>query len=239
MIERKFIAGKKNEYAVKEYVKKMLGKGKVSDIKIERTPIGERIIVHTTRPGLVIGSKGETIQELTNVLKKHFKLENPKVEVAEVSSPEFDAKNIADQIALELERFGPQTFKMRAYRTLERMKNAGALGGEIVLSGKLPAEKARSWRFTFGYLKKTGDIKIVNKAESTALTKPGIIGIKVSVVPKDAVMLDKINTDFPADAFDVKEEVIEAKEEEKPKKRRKKKEKEEEKQNGDIKKEGN
>lgn len=192
MIERKIIAGKKDEFAMKEYVKAKLGKGKVSDVRIERTPIGEKIIVVTTKPGLIIGRAGETIQELTRVLKKQFKLENPKVDVEEVQNPDFDAKTIADQLALTFERFGPETFKMRAYKVLERLKEKGALGAEIILSGKLPSEKARSWRFTFGYLKKTGEIKMVNRAQATAKTKPGIVGIKVEIVPKDAVIPDKI-----------------------------------------------
>ena len=169
MIYKKIVADKKNEYSIKEYVKSMLGKGKVSDIKIERTPIGERIIVFTTRPGIIIGNRGENIQNLTRVLQKRFNLENPKIEVLEVTNPEFDAKTVADSIANALERFGPNSFKMRAYSTLERLKSAGALGAEIVLSGKLPSEKAKKWRFCYGYLQKTGDIKIVNKAEATAL----------------------------------------------------------------------
>ncbi len=233
MIERKIIEAKKNEYAVKEYVKKVLGKGKVSDIKIEKTPIGERIIIFTTRPGLIIGNRGETIHELTNVLKKQFKLENPKIEVSEIMEPEFDAKNVADQIAMALERFGPQSFKMRAYRALERLKSAGALGAEVVLSGKLPAEKARAWRFKYGYLKKTGEIKIVNKAESTAKTKPGIVGVKVSIVPKGAIISDKINTDLTPDIIeevieikDVKEEIKEEKKDEAKTKKRGRKKKE-------------
>lgn len=239
MIERKIIAEKKNEYAVKEYVKKILGKGKVSDIKIERTPIGERIIVHTTRPGLIIGSKGEAIQQLTETLKKQFKMENPKIEVSEIAHPDFDAKNVADQIAIALERFGPQSFKMRAYRALERIKNAGALGAEIVLSGKLPAEKARAWRFGYGYLKKTGEIDIVNKAQSTAKTKPGIVGIKVSIVPKDALIADKIEVEKfimikPEEVAEIKEELIEKEVKKKTRKKKKieevevKKEKQEE-----------
>lgn len=220
MIERKIVADKKNEYITKEYVKKVLGKGKVSDIKIERTPIGERIIVLTTRPGVIIGGRGENIKNLTNILQKKFKLENPKIEVSEILNPEFDAKNVADEIATSLERFGPSSFKTRAYSSLERLKSAGALGAEIVLSGKLPSEKARTWRFSYGYLQKTGEIKIVNKAEAVAFTRPGVIGIKVSIVPKDAILADKINTNMP-------QEIIEEAIKEKPKKKRANKKEEE------------
>jgi small subunit ribosomal protein S3 len=195
MIEKKFIAMKKIELEIKEFIKEMLGKGKISNIKIERTPVGERIIIYTSKPGFIIGKKGEAIQDLTSLLKKKFALENPRLEIAEIEKVEFDAKSVADQIALSLERFGAGSFKIIAYKALERIKDAGALGAEIVLSGKLPSEKAKSWRFSFGYLQKTGEINIVNSAESTAQTKPGTIGVKVSIVPAGAVIPDRIELD--------------------------------------------
>ena len=194
MIEKKFIEMKKNEYIIKEFIKQELGKGKISAVKIERTPIGERIILFTSRPGVIIGRKGESIQKLTDVLKKQFKMENPKIEISEIEKVDFDAQTIADQIALSLERFGSSSFKVISYKFMERIKRAGALGAEIILSGKLPSAKARAWRFTFGYLNKTGDpaIKLVNRAKAVAKTKPGIIGIKVAIMPADAKMMDKI-----------------------------------------------
>lgn len=188
MIEKQFIQAKKREFIIKEFVKKKLGKGKVSIVRLERTPLGERIIVHTTRPGLIIGRKGEAIQELTATLKAQFKLENPQVEIIEITKAEFDAQFMADFIAAALERFGPLRFKSIAYRALQRIMDAKALGAELRLSGKLPSERAKSWRFAFGYLKKTGAPAeiIVNKAYATAFTKPGAVGVKVFIVPPTA-----------------------------------------------------
>ncbi|HDK42583.1 MAG TPA: 30S ribosomal protein S3 [Candidatus Pacearchaeota archaeon] len=157
MEERNIVKFKKDEFTIKKYIKDSLGKGKVSQVRIEYTPIGEKIIISTHKPGLVIGRKGERIFELTNVLKSRFKLENPNIEIDEIKQPEFDAQINADEIALALERFGPLKFKVTAYRTLQRIMNAGALGVEIRLSGKLPSSRAKSWRFAQGYLKKTGD----------------------------------------------------------------------------------
>jgi len=65
MEERKTVKFKKDEFAIREYIKESLGKGKVSKVKISYTPIGEKIIVSTHKPGLVIGRKGEKIEELT------------------------------------------------------------------------------------------------------------------------------------------------------------------------------
>ncbi|MCL5018518.1 MAG: 30S ribosomal protein S3 [Candidatus Pacearchaeota archaeon] len=194
MEERTTVKFKKDEFAIKEYIKSILGKGKISKARIEYTPIGEKVIVSTNKPGLVIGRKGEKIEELTNVLKTKFKLENPRIEIEEITRPEFDAQTIADEIALGLERLGPMKFKVIAYKNLQRIMNAGALGVEIVLGGKLPSARAKTWRFQQGYLNKVGDsAKVVDKAKAVAQTGPGTIGVKVSILSPYAVLKDKIN----------------------------------------------
>ncbi|RLG15668.1 30S ribosomal protein S3 [Candidatus Pacearchaeota archaeon] len=194
MEEKNVVQFKKREFEVRERIKKILEKGKVSKVRIEYTPIGERIVVSTHKPGLVIGRKGEKIDELTKTLKTKFKLENPTIEIDEIKHPEFDAQINADEIALGLERFGPLKFKVIAYKTLQKIMDSGALGAEIVLSGKLPGARAKTWRFAQGYLKKTGNsAKVVERAKSIAQTKPGTIGVKVSILPPDAVLKDKIN----------------------------------------------
>ncbi|RLG12350.1 30S ribosomal protein S3 [Candidatus Pacearchaeota archaeon] len=194
MEEKKVVKFKKDEFSIREYIKNSLGKGKVSKVKISYTPVGEKIIVSTHKPGLVIGRKGEKINELTEVLRTRFKLENPHIEIDEIKKPEFDAQLMADEIALGLERLGPLKFKVLAYRTLQKIMDAGALGAEIRLHGKLPSSRAKSWRFAQGYLKKTGHAaKVVDRAQSRAETKPGTVGVKVSILSPDAKLLDRIN----------------------------------------------
>ncbi len=196
MEERNVVNFKKAEYSIREYIKNSLGKGKISKVRIEYTPVGEKIVVSTNKPGLVIGKKGERINELTYVLKKRFGLENPHIEIDEILKPEFDAQLMADDIAMSLERMGPLKFKVIAYRALQRIMKGGALGTEIRLGGKLPSSRAKSWRFAQGYLKKTGDsAKVVDKAYSTAQTKPGSVGIKVSILVPTAHIHDKIKID--------------------------------------------
>lgn len=196
MEEKTTVKFKKDEFKVRETIKAQIGKGKVSKVRIEYTPVGEKIIVSTHKPGLIIGRGGEKIEELTQVLKKEFKLENPHIEIDEVKQVEFDSQLIADDIALGLERFGPMKFKVLAYKALQRIMKAGALGCEIRLSGKLPSSRAKSWRFAQGYLKKTGDSsKVVDRAQATAQTKPGIVGVKVSILPPTAVLKDRITVD--------------------------------------------
>ncbi|MGY4884212.1 MAG: 30S ribosomal protein S3 [Nanobdellota archaeon] len=193
MEEKQTVKFKKEEFAIKESVKKMLGKGKVSKVRIEYTPVGEKIIISTSKPGLIIGKGGEKLNEITDHLRKNFKFENLHLDVEEITEPEFDAQVVADEIALGLERFGPLKFKILAYKSLDRVMKAGALGCEIRLSGKLPSSRAKTWRFAQGYLKKTGDsAKVVDRAQSRAETKPGTVGIKVSILSPHAILKDKI-----------------------------------------------
>ncbi|MFA5173775.1 MAG: 30S ribosomal protein S3 [Candidatus Pacearchaeota archaeon] len=222
MDEKKFIKLKKEEYGIKEYIKKNLGKGKISKLDIEYTPVGEKIIIETSKPGLVIGRRGEKIEELTGVLKTRFKLENPHIEIKEIKNPLFDAQSVADEIALALERMGNLKFKVIAYRKLQEIINAGALGCELRIGGKLPSERAKSWRFAEGYLKKAGESrKEVDRAQTTALTKTGIIGIKVAIMAPTAKIYDRI-TITPEFLAQIKSGPQEISSEEKPTKKTKK-----------------
>ena len=224
MEEKKFVKFKEEELGIKEYIKRELGKGRVSNVLIEYTPVGEKIIIATNRPGLVIGRRGEKINELTTVLKKKFNLDNPHIEIRDIGESNLDAQLVADSIALNLERKGSLKFKLIAYKVLSDVMRAGALGTEIVLSGKLPSDRARTWRFAQGYLKKTGEpAKVVNRAITQAKTMQGVIGIKVSILPPDAHIHDKIVVDEK-----LKNEILasfERSKEEKPKKKLNKKKK--------------
>jgi len=196
MEEKKVVRFKKEEFNIREYIKDSLGKGKISKVRIEYTPIGEKIIVSTNKPGLVIGKRGEKIDEITGILKNRFKLENPHVEIDEIKRAELDAQLVADDIAMGLERMGPLKFKVLAYKALQRIMNAGALGAEIKLGGKLPSSRAKQWRFAQGYLKKTGDsAKVVDRAKAVAQTKPGTVGVSVSILRPDAKIYDRIIID--------------------------------------------
>ncbi|MEM3122070.1 MAG: 30S ribosomal protein S3 [Candidatus Pacearchaeota archaeon] len=193
MEERKFVSLKKEEYAIKEFVKNYLGKGKVSKVMIEYTPVGEKVIMKTNKPGLIIGRGGEKINSLTTILKKRFKFENPHIEIQEIKNSFLDAQSVADEIATSIENKGSLKFKIVAYKLLKQIEDAGALGVEIKLSGKLPSARAKTWRFKKGYLKKVGDSsKIVDKAMAVAQTKTGTVGILVSILPPDAKIHDII-----------------------------------------------
>ena len=176
MIERKFVAQKIKEYEIQEYLSSSLKNVGHSHTKMVKTPLGEKIIIFASRPGLVVGRKGENIKKLTYTLKKRFNLENPQIEISEIENPNLDAQIVAEKICSTLERYGSKRFKGVMHQAMENTLKAGALGIEIILSGKVPGARAKSWRVNGGYLKKCGDsaLKGVKIAHSIAKLKSGI-----------------------------------------------------------------
>src|SRR3989338_3984709 len=153
MIERRFIAQKMKENQIEEYMSKNLKSVGHSHTKMIKTPLGEKIVIYASRPGLIVGRKGQNIKDLTKVLKKKFELENPQIEISEVGDINLDANIVAERITSSLERFGAEKFKAIGHKTMESVMNAGAMGVEIIVSGKIPSSRAKSWRFYAGYLK--------------------------------------------------------------------------------------
>ncbi len=199
MIERQFINQHLKEKQIQDYLKVQLKKTGYSHTEIKRTPLGEKIIIYTTHPGIVVGKKGENIQKLTVTLKKRFKMENPQIEIGEVQNPLLDANFVCDRLLSLLEKLGSQRFKSIGYRTLHEIMDAGAIGAEIIISGKVPSARARSWRFSVGYLKKSGDANenYVKRGYNFAKLKSGVIGIRVSIMPPDLILGDYIKINEP------------------------------------------
>lgn len=194
MIERKFVAQKMKEFQIQEYITQNLQNVGHSHTRMVKTPLGEKIIIFTSRPGLVVGRKGQNIKLLTKTLKKRFNLENPQIEINEVETPNLDANIVAERIVDSLEKFGSQKFKAVGHKIMSDVMNAGALGIEINISGKVPSARAKSWRFYSGYLKKCGDIAVtgVRKSDAQAQLKTGVIGVRVRIMPRDIKLPDDI-----------------------------------------------
>ncbi len=217
---KKLVEQKINEFQIKEFISQNLKQVGLSDSRLQMTPLGEKIIVYAARPGLIVGRKGQTIKKLTQQLKKRFNLENPQIEINEVENPSLDAQIIAERIANSMERFGSARFKAIGHRVLGDVMGAGALGVEVLVSGKVPSARARRWRFYKGYLKKSGNIAVteVRIAYAAAQLKTGIVGIQVRIMPP-IELPDKLTIRSDTE--------IEAIKEEQEKEKEKKKEKEE------------
>lgn len=194
MIERKFVAQNFKEFQIKEFVKKSLSRVGLSDVKLKRTSLGERVIVSASRPGLVVGRGGSNIQGLTKELKNRFDLENPQIEIEEIKDFNSNAAVIAEMIVNQLERFGTRRFKGIGHKSIDAIMRAGALGVEILISGKIPSSRSKTWRFADGYMKKCGDLAItgVDTAVETANLKTGAVGVQVRIIPGNIRLPDQV-----------------------------------------------
>jgi small subunit ribosomal protein S3 len=243
MIERDIVSRKKTEYQIQEFISANLKGVGLSHTKIQRTPLGEKIIIYASRPGLIIGGGGNNIKKLTKSLKKNFGLENPQIEISEVENVNLVASVVAERIVSALEKFGTMRFKGIGHKAMADVLNAGGRGIEILISGKIPSARARTWRFYQGYLKKCGNpaMTLVETAYASAKLKTGIIGVKVSIMPPNVRLPDDltyraniqdvspVSEEVPTEeAKEVEKEIIEkieakSEEQKKEKKPRKKK----------------
>jgi len=162
---------------VREYLRKKLVNASVSRIQIERPPNEIKVIIHSARPGIVIGKKGEDIERLSQEVSDMMGI-RAKVSVREIRKPELDASLVAESVAQQIER--KIMFRRAMKRAVTNSMRLGALGIKINVSGRLNgAEIARSeWyregRVPLHTLRADIDYGIANSN-----TTYGVIGVKV------------------------------------------------------------
>jgi len=181
-IKKYFIEMNVTRLKIDEYLAKTLYKAGYAGVDLFRTPLGDRVVIYADRPAMVIGRRGQQIKKLADILSKYFKLENPQITVTGLEVPELNAKVMASRIALALEK--GYHFRRAAFVALRRILSAGAVGCEIVISGKLTSERARYEKIRAGKVYKTGGHldKLVDRAIVSALLKPGLYGVEVIIV---------------------------------------------------------
>jgi len=171
---------------VDEYLARTFMRAGYAKADLIKTPLGTRVIIYADRPALIIGKKGQTIKQLTELFEKHFKIENPQITVTQVENPDLNARVVATRLALAIEK--GYHFRRAAFVALRRVLGAGALGVEIVISGKLVSERAKYEKIRAGKIYKTGGHVnyLVDRAVIHLPQKPGIYGIEVIIVlPKE------------------------------------------------------
>jgi small subunit ribosomal protein S3 len=183
----------KNNYRMMEldeYLNATLKDAGYGGSEIQKTPIGTKITLFVTRPGLAIGRKGSGIKDLTLRLEQQFGLSNPQVSVMEVTKPELNPKIMANRIAQLVER--GTAFRRAALWTINTIMEAGALGVEVTIAGKLRSERAHFEKHTNGIIPKSGDIaeKVVKVSTSEVLTKMGLMGIRLKIAMKEDLPLE-------------------------------------------------
>jgi small subunit ribosomal protein S3 len=169
----------KQDIDVRDYLKKRLANASVGRIVIERPAKSARVTIHSARPGVVIGKKGEDIEVLKRDLQKLMGVP-VHVNIEEIRKPEIDAQIIADGIASQLEK--RVMFRRAMKRSMQNAMRVGAKGIKIMSSGRLNGiDIARSEWYREGRVPLHTLRADVDYATSEALTTYGIIGIKVWV----------------------------------------------------------
>jgi small subunit ribosomal protein S3 len=172
------------------YLKQTLRETGYGGVDIQKTPIGTRITLYVTRPGLVIGRKGSGIKDLTSKLEQRFGLNNPQISVMEIEVPELNPQIMANRIAQLVER--GTAFRRASMWTINTVMGAGAMGVEITIAGKLRSERAHFEKHSSGVIPKSGNAadKIVKLGITDVLTKMGLMGIQLRIALKNEVPPD-------------------------------------------------
>jgi len=191
-VVKHFISESLKKTEIDEFLRNEFERAGYGGVDVSKTPLGTHVVIYAMRPGLIIGRGGETIKELARALEEKFQLPNPQISVAEIEVPEFNAHVVASRVASALQR--GVHFRRAGFWALNQVMNAGALGAEIIISGKLRTERARFEKFRAGYLPKSGEppLEYLQTAGMHVQLKPGIFGVKVRIMPPNVHFPDKV-----------------------------------------------
>ncbi len=174
-----------------EFIKSRVSDAVVGEVTINTSPIGTTITIYCMKPGLVIGARGRTIKALQEEVEKRFGLENVQMSVSEIEVPELNPDVMARRITQAMS--GGVRWRRVAFWALRRIMDAGAIGAEIVISGKLTSVRARSEKFAAGLIPKSGEYaRYVRTGVAHIQLPTGIFGVKVKIYPPSAPLPERV-----------------------------------------------
>src|SRR5512147_1274273 len=177
---RNFASMLNEDLKVRDYLKRKLAHASVGRVVIERPAKDARITIHSARPGVVIGKKGEDIENLKAELRRLLGVQMVHVNIEEIRKPEVDAQLIADSITQQLEK--RIMFRRAMKRAMQNAMRLGAQGIKIMSSGRLNGiEIARTEWYREGRVPLQTLRADIDYGTSEALTTYGLIGVKVWV----------------------------------------------------------
>lgn len=162
---------------IRKYIRSRMSHAAISRVVIERTPQKMTVIIHTARPGVVIGRKGQEVDKLRDELA-HLSKDEIFIKIEEIKTPELDSQLVADGIAFQLEQ--RVSFRRAMKKAVTSSMRMGAKGVKIKAGGRLAgAEIARSESYHEGRVPLHTIRADIDYATSTANTTFGTIGVKV------------------------------------------------------------
>ena len=175
--DKKFGPMLKEDELIRKYIHSRMSHAAISRVVIERTPQKMTVIIHTARPGVVIGRKGQEVDKLRDELA-HLSKDEIFIKIEEIKTPELDGQLVADGIAFQLEQ--RVSFRRAMKKAVTSAIRMGAQGVKIKAGGRLAgAEIARSEGYHEGRVPLHTIRADIDYATSTANTTFGTIGVKV------------------------------------------------------------
>lgn len=182
--KRKFVADGVFFAELNELLQRELAEDGYSGVEVRVTPMRTEIIIRATRTQEVLGEKGQRIRELTSVVQKRFNFPDGAVELYAERVANRGLCSQAQAESLKYKLLGGLAVRRACYGVLRFVMEAGAKGCEVVVSGKLRAQRAKAMKFKEGYMVKTGDAnkEYVDTAVRHVLMRQGVLGVKVSIM---------------------------------------------------------
>ena len=177
-----------NMVLLKDYLRSKIKDAGFSNVEVSKTPTGTRVVLHVTRPGIVIGRKGTGIKELTEKLETEYGLKNPQIAVEEITKPELSPEVMCNRMASHLER--GTAFRRATMWTIQQIMEGGAMGVEITISGKLRGDRSAFEKHRQGILPRAGHHADVIVSEDIAHveTAMGLIGVRIRIAKKEKLI---------------------------------------------------
>jgi len=182
--KRKFVADGVFYAELNEFLMRVLAEDGYAGVEVRVTPIRTEIIIRATRTRDVLGEKGRRIRELTAVVQKRYNFPENSVELFAERVENRAACAMAQCESLRYKLIGGLAVRRACYGVVRFIMENGAKGCEVVISGKMRAQRAKAMKFKDGYLISTGEPKkhYIAQAIRHVAMRQGMIGIKVTIM---------------------------------------------------------
>eukprot|EP00930_Biecheleria_cincta_P015288 TRINITY_DN127_c0_g1_i5.p1 TRINITY_DN127_c0_g1~~TRINITY_DN127_c0_g1_i5.p1 ORF type:complete len:237 (+),score=59.34 TRINITY_DN127_c0_g1_i5:79-789(+) len=182
--KRKFVADGVFNAELNEFLARTLGEDGYAGVEVRVTPIRTEIIIRATRTREVLGEKGRRIRELTALVQKRFGFPENSVELFAERVENRAGCAMAQCESLRFKLLGGLAARRACYGVIRFIMENGAKGCEVIISGKLRAQRAKAMKFKDGYLISTGEPKkhYISEAVRHVAMRQGMLGIKVKIM---------------------------------------------------------
>jgi len=210
--KRKFVNDGVFQAELNEFLGHELAENGYAGVEVRQTPLRTEIVIRATKTQDVLGDKGRRIRELTSAVQKRFNMEDGAVELyaERLQSRGLCAQAQAESLKYKL--LGGLAVRRACYGVLRFVMESGANGCEVIVSGKLRGQRAKSMKFREGYMVKSGDAvkHYIDRAVRHVLLRQGVLGVQVSIMLKhDATGRTgpKVRLADKVEIFEPKEEI--------------------------------